>query len=44
MLITDKGILERTGAGVKIGARQSYFWNGLLNRGPGVRASWIHTK
>ena len=38
-VIMDKGILERTWTNVKIRARQSYFWNGLLNRD-----SWIHTK
>lgn len=44
ILIMGKGILERTRVGVKIRARQSYFWNMLLNRAPGVRDSWIHTK
>lgn len=44
ILIMSKRILERSRVGDKIMARQSYFWNVLLNRAPGVRDSWIHTK
>lgn len=44
ILVMGKGILERTRVGDKIRARQSYFWNVLLNRAPGGRDSQIHTE